>query len=460
MRGLSPFEGLPLSASESPYSAVGLLDASDFPSLEALRSAALATSGPALLLVGADQLSQVLAWLEEKDDVCVRDSPPELVDHRARCLRLGLESKLDPLTNVLSRQSFDQSLCRAAIDASDHQPVSLLLCDLDHFKSINDRFGHGAGDEILVRVAAALKQHSDRSASIGRIGGEEFAVVCHRDGKAAMMLADELRRQVASCRTDEGVMVTVSIGVVTTKKPIDGHQLMQFADQSLYSAKANGRDCCVSYNTMEASCRTAGHDVDVLGLENQARVLAERVASFITMRSRNLIKTVRQEADIDGLTQCFNRRYLDRRLAGEFDNRDGQPLAVAFLDLDHFGRVNKQFGWPTGDKLLVEVCDTIRCQLRATDWVGRYGGEEFCVVMPKTSKTEAEAILSRLREAVEVTPFKSSKDEIVPMTLSIGAATALASDSNHTDLLDRASGQALNAKRGGRNRLCFAKEAC
>jgi diguanylate cyclase (GGDEF)-like protein len=446
-----------LSTTESLYSEVSILDVRRFPNVDALRNAAEATSTPSLLLVDTIELNEVLMWLDDKDDVCLRDSPAELIAHRVKCLRLGVESMLDPLTRVLSRQRLDQSLCRATLDASSNQPISLILGDLDHFKSINDQFGHQVGDEILCLVAAALRQHCDRSASVGRIGGEEFAVVCHRDAGAAMMLADELCQKVKGCQTDEGVSATISFGIATTKRPMDGHKLMQCADQALYSAKAIGRDCCVSYGDMEASCRTAGHDVDVVGLENQARVLADRVASFITMRSRKLISTVRKEADIDGLTQCFNRRYLDRRLGDEFDSRNDRPLTVAFLDLDHFGQVNKQFGWPTGDKLLVEVCDTLRSHMRTTDWIGRYGGEEFCVVMPNTTQAEAKAILSRVRKAVEMTEFTSTTNEPVRMTLSIGAATAITADTSHVDLLDRASVQALNAKRSGRNQLCLAE---
>ena len=442
--------------SESLYSEVSVLDAREFSSMESFRVAVQANSSPSLLIVDRCEIAEALQWLDEKDDVCLSDTPPELLEHRARCLQLGLESMLDPLTRVLSRQRFDQTLCRTTLQASADQPVSLIVCDLDHFKSINDQYGHGTGDEILTLVAATLKQHCDRSSAVGRIGGEEFAIVCHRDAAAAKMLADELQQKVRTRHTSDGVAVTISAGLATTQQPLDGHKLMQVADQALYSAKANGRDCCVSYEDLVAICRTAGHDVDVVGLENQAHVLAERVASFITMRSRRLIRTVRQEADIDGLTQCFNRRYLDRRLADEFDSRQQEPLVIAFLDLDHFGLVNKQHGWPTGDQLLVSVCQTIRSHLRATDWVGRYGGEEFCVVMPDTTHLEAARVLTRVREAVEKTEFRSAADQPLRMTLSIGAASAQEDDSSYMDWLDRASGQALCAKRNGRNQLCFA----
>ena len=94
--------------------------------------------------------------------------------------------------------------------------------------------------------------------------------------------------------------------------------------------------------------------------------------------------------------------------------------------------------------------------MRASDWIGRYGGEEFCVVMPNTGRDGAEPILSRIRQAVEQAEFRSTTGELVRMTLSIGAATASFSDDSHIELLDRASGQALIAKRSGRNQLCYS----
>lgn len=447
-----------LHAAKSLQSEIRVLDVHQFSSVDALRLAAESSSTPCLLLIDELELNEVLTWLDDKDDVCLRDSPPELIAHRARCLKLASESLFDPLTRVLSRRRFDQSLCRATIDACLERPVSLLLGDLDHFKAINDRFGHGVGDELLFLVGTALKLACDPSASVGRISGETFGIVCYCDAAAAMILADRLRQEAKSCEAKEGASATLSFGVATTSRSMDGHQLTQYANQALFAAKARGRDNCVSYAGLQAECRNAGYDVDVVGLEHQARVLADRVAGLISLRSRNLITTVRKEADIDGLTQCFNRRYLDRRLKDEFDGCNDRPLTIAFLDLDHFGQVNKQHGWPTGDKLLVEVCNTLRNHLRATDWIGRYGGEEFCVVMPNTTQDEAIAVLSRMREAVELTDFISTDNHRVPMTLSIGTATANSADCHYTDLIDRACVQAQQAKQRGRNQLCVAAE--
>lgn len=165
----------------------------------------------------------------------------------------------------------------------------------------------------------------------------------------------------------------------------------------------------------------------------------------------SLLDTVRREAETDGLTQFYTRRHLDRRLEREFE--ESRPLSVAMLDLDHFGAVNKQHGWPSGDKVLREACEEIRAQLRETDWVGRYGGEEFCVVMPGASLEQAAGVLERVRAGIERRRFTTTAGQHVPLTVSIGAAQRRPQDTAPLELLERASARALEAKRRGRNQV-------
>ena len=338
--------------------------------------------------------------------------------------------------------------------ASDENPVSLINCDLDDFKRLNIDFGHAEGDKMLCKVAKCLEENSGESTYVGRLAGEEFGLVCVGDNASARELAETIRKAAAKLRLENGASITVSLGITTATSPVDGSELFERSTEALYAAKSSGRDrwCCIS--DLESQSIASGHDIEVAGLENMARVLTERVAKVITMRSRKLLTHVRKEADVDGLTGCFNRRYLDRRLQSEFNNRSDQPLSVAFLDLDYFGQVNKSHGWSTGDKLLVEVCNTIRDHIREDDWIGRYGGEEFCIVMPNTRPEDCESTLSRIREAVESATFESVKQrEPIPMTVSIGGTCALQRDADFSDMLERASEMALLAKNSGRNQV-------
>src|SRR6185295_19543509 len=135
--------------------------------------------------------------------------------------------------------------------AKRHQSdVSLLLLDLDHFKTINDRHGHPAGDAVLRQLAAAIKAALRVEDVFARYGGEEFAVIARGIGSSeALAFAERMRRIVEEASFEhEGVRlsVTVSVGAATltdcNQPSVD--QLMRLADSALYRAKAAGRNCC------------------------------------------------------------------------------------------------------------------------------------------------------------------------------------------------------------------------
>ena len=442
---------------------VTTLDAREFASKETLQTAIEASQGPVLLFAPASDLVEFLSILRDTDDVCLDDAPEALKSFRLDRLRRLANSIspgkdcLDPLTQLLNRQTFVHLVHDMAMLASNGKQVSLITCDVDNFKQLNDQFGHATGDEMLCKLANCLQENTGDTVSIGRLGGEEFALISNETNLDARKMAEALRLATSKLKSNTGASFTISLGIATAESPITGSELLEKSSKALYGAKSGGRDCWCCIGDLESESRANGNDIEVTGLENMARVLAERVANVITMRSRRLLTHVREEADVDGLTGCFNRRYLDRRLDCEFQSRNKEPLSVAFLDLDYFGEVNKKHGWSTGDKLLVEVCDMIRKIIRDDDWIGRYGGEEFCIVMPNTSAKDCEIVLSRIRAAIESAKFKATKDDTyVPMTVSIGATTAMVGDSDYSEVLERASQMTLNAKNKGRNQLCMS----
>jgi diguanylate cyclase (GGDEF)-like protein len=169
----------------------------------------------------------------------------ELADATGRLERLAMR---DALTGALNRRAIMEAL-DAALDAAELQagPLAVALVDLDHFKGINDRFGHPVGDDVLrrfVTVAARSLRVSDR---IGRWGGEEFLVVLPASGgaEAARMVADRLREAVATHPWSEfgaDLEVTVSVGVALARPGMTQGELLGRADLSLYRAKRAGRD--------------------------------------------------------------------------------------------------------------------------------------------------------------------------------------------------------------------------
>jgi len=157
----------------------------------------------------------------------------------------------DPLTGVLTRGAFfeisDHEFARAR---RSRTPLSIVMADIDHFKSINDRFGHPGGDEVLREVARRLHATFRKEDAVGRYGGEEFiALAMGCEGADAMALADRFRLAVGNqpfVIGSDWVDVTTSVGVVTGTAA-DGMQgLIRAADEALYRAKATGRNKVVN----------------------------------------------------------------------------------------------------------------------------------------------------------------------------------------------------------------------
>jgi diguanylate cyclase (GGDEF)-like protein len=155
---------------------------------------------------------------------------------------------VDPLTGIANRRSFlhegNELMKRHAGRA---RPPAVLLIDLDHFKSINDRFGHAIGDRVLQVFAEAAKAELRAFDLVGRLGGEEFAAVLYDAGREkALALAERIRASFAEIAAEvdgRPVGATLSIGVVVNvDQPLNVPELLRQADEALYYAKERGRN--------------------------------------------------------------------------------------------------------------------------------------------------------------------------------------------------------------------------
>lgn len=156
--------------------------------------------------------------------------------------------RFDPLTNVFNRRHFDESLRLAVFTAGGSaRPLSLIVFDLDHFKKVNDTHGHMAGDAVLCGAAATVQGILNPDEVFGRVGGEEFAVLC--DGvplPGALGRAEQIRLAVARepfAFEGKRLPVTVSLGVAELSSGEEAEQLFERTDGHLYAAKAAGRNC-------------------------------------------------------------------------------------------------------------------------------------------------------------------------------------------------------------------------
>lgn len=163
------------------------------------------------------------------------------------------ESLTDPLTNIANRKAFDDAAeaAREAV-AANHEAVSLLLCDIDHFKVFNDNWGHQTGDQVLRLVASCLSENIKGRDTAARYGGEEFAVILRGTGlEAAARLADQIRQTVETKKLvkkstgDILGAITISIGVAQFAAGESADAVVRRADACLYGAKHHGRNLVI-----------------------------------------------------------------------------------------------------------------------------------------------------------------------------------------------------------------------
>ena len=201
------------------------------------------------------------------------------------------------------------------------------------------------------------------------------------------------------------------------------------------------------------------------------RMAEESDARFEELETR-LVSLQRENVDLvvknralsevstrDTLTGLYNRWYVLEKIDSEINRslRHGSPMSVLMLDLDHFKRINDTYGHPVGDQVLQWVGKTLKESCRVYDVAGRYGGEEFCIVLPETKVGSTAAVADRIKAKMETTTLRIG-DATLNVTASIGIAGV---DSvpgemlSPAALIDRADRAMYSAKNHGRNRIEF-----
>lgn len=182
----------------------------------------------------------------------------------------------------------------------------------------------------------------------------------------------------------------------------------------------------------------------------------EQQIGFLKQEADNFRQQLSKQNDklfVDSLTQIHNRAGMDQRLEIEYRQwlRDDKPLCIALLDIDYFKEINDKYGHLAGDKALRLIARTLQKSLRESDFVARFGGEEFTVLLNNVSQDNLETPLQKLREQVKKIPFRF-KDQPVTITISLGATLFKAGDTIHS-ALERADQALYRAKHAGRDQL-------
>jgi diguanylate cyclase (GGDEF)-like protein len=194
----------------------------------------------------------------------------------------------------------------------------------------------------------------------------------------------------------------------------------------------------------EARYQELEHRMLGLQRENLDLVVKNRMLSEVSTR--------------DSLTGLYNRWFVMEKIDSEINRalRHGSPMSLLMLDLDHFKRINDTYGHPAGDQVLQAIGQMLRESCRVYDVPGRYGGEEFCIVLPETKPGNTNVVAERIRRRLEATELTCG-DASVVVTASIGIAgmeaTAEGEILSPAALIDRADRALYTAKSRGRNRI-------
>ncbi len=172
--------------------------------------------------------------------------------------------------------------------------------------------------------------------------------------------------------------------------------------------------------------------------------------SATTLNRANVYAEILKHATLDALTGFYNRRQLEERIKQEASSakRQHRSLCAIMTDIDYFKKVNDTYGHATGDLVLKTVSREIKNQLRDYDVAGRYGGEEFVILLPFTKLEEAKMVAERLRKAVEAKKIETSDKKLINVTISLGVA-----EYKEKDFIENADKALYKAKESGRNKV-------
>jgi len=193
-------------------------------------------------------------------------------------------------------------------------------------------------------------------------------------------------------------------------------------------------------------------------LQRLSALVPQAAVAFESVRLRYLMNRYENLATTDGLTGLLNHRHAQEVLRRELGRavRYGHSLSILMLDVDGFKQFNDTYGHPQGDTVLQSIAHILRAGVRSTDYIGRYGGEEFLIILPETTRADACVLAERIRAAVEAKRFPTGDGGQIRKTVSIGVAAYPEDAIDAGTLVQHADSALYRAKRSGKNRVLTA----
>ncbi|MES2957166.1 MAG: GGDEF domain-containing protein [Pseudomonadota bacterium] len=310
-----------------------------------------------------------------------------------------------------------------------------------------------ADERMELAIAAALLAQHEGDLDGAAAGLEAVSALGAAGSQSlSLRLLGDVYRMLAQVHEARGDAPAALRALRAWQKLTD--ERAQLASRARYQAAA-----------LQTELLTLRHKLDEQDAQRRATERAHAELALINEQLSHKIEEVQalqaalqQQATRDALTGLFNRRHLNDTLPAMWAaaQREGRPLALAIIDLDHFKQVNDAFGHDAGDRLLTGFGRLLASALRRSDVACRYGGEEFCVLMPGTEAPAARRKLARLLERWRSEALLLGARSGAGTSFSAGVADSRSVSASAKDLFKRADDELLRAKRGGRNQVRVA----
>jgi len=313
----------------------------------------------------------------------------EEISHQNR--ELQYLANHDPLTGCLNRRAFFAQFAVKLENAiASGQAFTCLMVDLDHFKNINDQFGHATGDDVIVGMADILRENCSEEDLVGRYGGEEFCIaLVGRSRDESQWLADQIREQVISHSTNwlnRDQHVTASIGAaILPPEPCTVKDMVNWADKALYAAKETGRDKVIFWNQLADSNSPELSTVPGMELaERNPHVPSAPILEIPTTVNEGVNTSMdainfsleKTQSAVDPLTKLPSLLIFKDRISQSVmrAERNNQKVAILQISLDSFERFANVFGDAPSRELISSVSARFAGVLRQSDTISRFDG--------------------------------------------------------------------------------------